>query len=91
MLEMVLKMLEGLGEDVMVDMSHDGDVRVVVQDFEGFDDDYAEVFRELDDEDAVDEVYDKLEDLCSFAEGDYVRYFHFDDFVVVWEEASMEI
>ena len=91
MLEMVLKMLEGLREDVVVDVCGDGDVRVVVQDFEGFDDDYAEVFRELDDEDAIDEVYDKLEDLCSFAEGDYVRYFHFDGFVVAWEEASMEI
>ena len=91
MLEMVMEMLEGLGEDVMVDVSRGGDVRVVVQDFEGFDDDYSEVFRELDDEDAVDEVYDRLEEMALRVEGDYVRYFHFDGFVVVWEYASMEI
>ena len=88
--EMVLEMLADLGADVEVDECG-SDVRVTVQDFEGFDDDYSEVERELDDEDAVDEVHDRLEAEASEVEGDFYRYFHFDGFTVVWGYASMEV
>jgi hypothetical protein len=89
--EMVLEMLAGLGADVDVYERMDGSIRVTVEDFEGFDDDYSEIERELDDEDAVDEVYDRLEDEASEVEGDFYRYFHFDGFTVVWGYASMDI
>lgn len=88
--EMVLEMLAGLGADVEVDECG-SDVRVTVQDFEGFDDDWYEVERELDDEDAVEAVYDRLEAEASEAEGDFYHYFHFDGFTVVWGYASMDI
>lgn len=88
--EMVLELLATLGDDVDVYVRQDGDVRVTVQDFEGFDDDWSEIEREFD-EDAVDAVEERLEDEASSAEGDFYRYYHFDGFTVVWGYASMDV
>lgn len=88
--EMVLELLATLGSDVDVYERMDGTIRVTVQDFEGFDEEWSEVEADYD-EDAVDAVYERLEAEASEAEGDYYRYFQFDDFTVVWGYASMDI
>lgn len=88
--EMVLELLATLGDDVDVYVRQDGDVRVTVQDFEGFDDDWSEIEREFD-EDAVDAVEEHLEAEASSVEGDFYRYYHFDGFTVVWGYASMDV
>ena len=88
--EMVLELLATLGSDVDVYERMDGTIRVTVQDFEGFDEEWSEVEADYD-EDAVDVVYERLEAEASEVEGDYYRYFQFDGFTVVWEYASMDI
>lgn len=88
--EMVLELLATLGSDVDVYERMDGTIRVTVQDFEGFDEEWSEV-EAGHDEDAVDVVYERLEAEASEVEGDYYRYFQFDGFTVVWGYASMDI
>lgn len=88
--EMVLELLATLGSDVDVYERMDGTIRVAVQDFEGFDEEWSEVEANHD-EDAVNVVYERLEAEASEVEGDYYRYFQFDGFTVVWGYASMDI
>lgn len=88
--EMVLELLATLGSDVDVYERMDGTIRVTVQDFEGFDEEWSEVEGDYD-EDAVDAVYERLEAEASEVSGDYYRYFQFDGFTVVWGYASMDI
>jgi len=88
--EMVLELLATLGTDVDVYVRMDGTVRVTVQDFEGFDDDWSEIEADYD-EDAVGAVYERLEAEASEVSGDYYHYFQFDGFTVVWGYASMDV
>lgn len=89
--EMVLELLATLGADVDVYERMDGTVRVTVQDFDGYDEHWSEMDRELDDEDAVEAVYERLEAEASEVSGDFYRYFQFDGFTVVWGYESMDI
>lgn len=88
--EMVLELLATLGSDVDVYERMDGTIRVTVEDFDGFDEEWSEVDGDYD-EDAVDAVYERLEAEASEVSGDYYRYFQFDGFTVVWGYASMDI
>lgn len=88
--EMVLELLATLGADVEVDECG-SDVHVTVQDFEGFDEHWSEVERELDDADAVDAVFEHLVTEALDDDGDFYHYFQFDGFTVVWGYASMDI
>ena len=88
--EMVLELLATLGADVDVYERMDGTIRVTVQDFDGFDAHWSEIDRDYD-EDAVDAVYERLEDEASEVSGDFYRYFQFDGFTVVWGYASMDV
>jgi len=88
--EMVLELLATLGSDVDVYERMDGTIRVTVEDFEGFDEEWSEMDRDYD-EDAVDAVYERLEAEASEVSGDFYRYFQFDGFTVVWGYASMDV
>jgi hypothetical protein len=87
---MVLELLATLGSDVDVYERMDGTIRVTVEDFEGFDEEWSEMDRDYD-EDAVDAVYERLEAEASEVSGDYYHYFQFDGFTVVWGYASMDV
>lgn len=89
--EMVMELLTTAGADLEVDVRSDGTVAVTVQDFEGFDEDWSEVERELDDEERVDAIEEALEQAASSVCGDYYRYFEFDGFTVQWGYASFDI
>lgn len=89
--EMVMELLAGLGEDVEVRVDREGDVHVTVQDFEGFDEHYSEIERELDDEQAVDAAQEQLEASAVAVSGDYYCYYEFEGFTVVWGYESMDI
>lgn len=89
--EMVLELLATVETDVDVEVYADGTITATVQDFEGFDDDWCEIDRLLDDSDAVDAVEERLEAEASSVDGDFYRYFHFDGFTVVWGSASMDV
>ena len=88
--EMVIEMLEGLGEDMEYFEGRDGVIHADVQDFEGFNDEWEEVFREYDHE-AVGAVYDALTEGCNTKDGDFYEAFEFDGFTVVWGYDSMNI
>jgi len=89
--EQVMELLESAGADLSVDVRSDGEIAVEVQDFEGFDDDWEEVERELDDPDRVEEIEEVLEREALSASGDYYRYYQFDGFSVCWGYASFEV
>ena len=87
--EDVMALLETLGDDVSI--SDYGDViRVTVEDFEGFDDNWSEVMRDYD-EDAVDEVLEALEAHCAEVVDDFYTDYHFDGFSVRVGYASYDI
>ena len=89
-LEMMMAVVEGLGADAEMWLS-DGVLHVDLQDFEGFDDDWSEVEREYDDEEAVGAFLEMLEAECFSSEGDYYKDYQFDGFVVRLGYASFEI
>lgn len=88
--EMVMELLATAGEDLMVS-EYDDEISVTVYDFEGFDEDWSEIIRELDDEVLVDTIYGILSIKARRVEGDFYRYFHFDGFTVCWGYASFDI
>ena len=89
--EMVLELLATAGDDLTVTVDSRGDISVTVEDFIGFDQDWNEVERELDDEDLVNAIEDKLSEACLSENGDLYHYIHFDGFSVCWGYASFDI
>lgn len=94
MLEMLLKMLEELGEDVSFDLfdyeDEDSVLYVTVEDFEGFDEDWCEIMREYD-VDAIQKVIAWLEEHCVSQEDCYSIYYYFEGFEVRFGYASYDI
>jgi hypothetical protein len=89
MLEMILAELEKLGEDVEVDVCGK-EIRVVIQDFDGFDADWCEVDRQYD-EDSVDELLSWLEEKADRVEKKFYSYYFFEDVKVSVGYASFDI
>ena len=90
--EMVMELLATAGADLDAYESYDGSrISVTVEDFEGFDDEWAEIDRELDDEELVDSIQEQLEASAVSASGDFYRCCEFDGFTVVWGYASFDI
>lgn len=88
--EMMLEMLEGLGNDVFFD-EVEGGFDVTVDDFEGFDDDWSEVERDFDDPEAVESFLDMLEEESLSHEGDFYVVYHFEGFDVELGYTSFDI
>ena len=88
--EMVMELLATAGADLKV-RALDGGISVTVQDFDGFDDSWREIDRELDDADLVDSVQEQLEAAALSVVDDYYCYYEFDGFTVVWGYASFDI
>lgn len=94
MLEMLLKMLEELGEDVSFDLfeheEEDSVLYVTVEDCEGFDENWSEIMREYD-ADAIQVVVAWLEEHCVSREDCYSIYYQFEGFEVRFGYASYDI
>ena len=88
--EMVMELLATAGADLSVDECGDR-IYVTVEDFDGFDESWDEIMRDLDDEELVDSIYEQLEASAVSASGDFYRYFDFDGFTIVWGSASFDI
>lgn len=84
--EKMWEMFQTLGNDLCVwEDSIDEDpngFRVTLNDFEGFDENWEEIDRDYDDEDAVDAFLEMLETECVSKEGDFYVTYHFDGFDV---------
>lgn len=88
--EMMVAAVEALGADASLWETKDT-LDVTLEDFEGFDDDWSEVDREYDDEEAVDAFLEMLERECVSQEGDFYVVYHFEGFDVQVGYASFDI
>jgi hypothetical protein len=89
--EMVMAQVDALGEDASYYVDRDGDLHVTLDDFGGYDEDWCEIDREYDDEEAVEAFLDLLEAEASEVSGDFYRYYQMDGFTVVVGCSSMDI
>lgn len=90
--EEVLKLLATAENDINVWEYCDGfRILVIVYDFEGFDDDWEEIYRDYDEE-LVDSIQEKLKKSAVSVDDDglYTLY-TFNDFVVEWGYSSFDI
>lgn len=88
--EMVMELLATAGRDLDFD-DCDETIYATVYDFIGFDDNWSEISRDLDDAELVASIYRTLEAEVQQVDGDFYRYFHFDGFTVCWGYASFDI
>lgn len=88
--EMMITAIEALGDDVSLWKRGDT-LDVTIEDFEGFDDSWAEVERDFDDDDAVETFLEMLDRECVSREGDFYVTYHFEGFDVQIGYASYDI
>lgn len=90
-MEMMEEQLEALCKDIsFLENTDENKLDVTVEDFEGFDEDWNEVFADIDD-DAVDKMIEWLETHCDSHEDDFYQYYTFGDLVVCLGWASYDI
>lgn len=90
-IEMMKEQLNALCEDISFwEWDDENKLDVTVEDFEGFDEDWDEVYADIDD-DAVDKMIEWLESHCDSHEGDLYHYYTFGDLVVCLGWASFDI
>lgn len=89
-IEIITAQLDRISEDSWYDVD-DNRINLTINDFEGFDDNWSEIDRELVDAKAVEEVLDWLEENADSSEGDFYEYYHFGDIVVEVSYTSFDI
>ncbi len=90
-IEMMKEQLNALCEDISFwEWENENKLDVTVEDFEGFDEDWDEVYADIDD-DAVNKMIEWLESHCDSHEGDLYHYYTFGDLVVCLGWASFDI
>lgn len=82
--------LDRISEDSWYDVNGNR-IDLTIHDFEGFDSDWSEIYREFIDEDAVGEVLDWLEKNADYIDGNFYHYYHFGDIVVEVGYTSFDI
>ena len=85
------KMVDACGVDAILERHSDGTYSLTLEDFEGFDDDWNEVEREYDNEEAVDALLEWLEDNCIDKTERLDIHYVFPDFQVTLGYASFDI
>lgn len=92
MLKMLIEKLEMLGDDVAYSFDEKEHLlHITFDDFEGFDEDWEEVYRDYTHPELVDEVMDFLDEHCLSQEGDFYHYYDFGDFVAKVGYTSFDI
>ena len=90
-MEMMKEQLEALCKDISFwEYNDENKLDVIVEDFEGFDEDWNEVYADIN-EDAVDKMIEWLETHCDSHEGNFYQYYTFGDLVVCLGWASYDI
>ena len=90
-IEMMKEQLNALCEDISFWEYYDENrLDVIVEDFEGFDEDWDEVYADIDD-DAVDAMIEWLDEHCDSHESNLYHYYTFGDLVVCLGWASFDI
>ena len=91
-MEQIIEKLETIKTDAYYYVDDDdNEIRLTIDDFEGFDEDWSEVERELENHKAVEEVLEWLEENADEVEGYYYEYYHFGEITVCVGYASFDI
>lgn len=91
MKETIIAMLEKMENDVdYTFLENEKLLDITIDDFEGFDENWEEVFRECDEE-AIDNLIEWLEENCISTYGTYYTYYEFEDFTVQLGYSSYDI
>ncbi len=88
--EMMMEALKAVEADISYEEEEDV-FEVTVEDFEGFDEDWCEIIRKLDDAEAVKAFIEMLRAECSSFEDDFYVVYHFEGFDVQLGYASFNI
>ena len=89
-IEIITAQLDRISADSWHDINGNN-IDLIIDDFEGFDDNWCEIDREYDDPEAVEEVLEWLEENADFVDGDFYRYYHFGEIVVEVGYTSFDI
>ena len=87
----LMERFETLGEDAFVFQFSETRLSLTLHDFVGFDEHWSEIYRDYDDEDAVDALLAWMGETCDYQEGDFYTDYHFGDIVVTLGFSSMDI
>ena len=90
-LEMMMNKVDELKNDASMWLDEEeNELHITIEDFEGFDEDWSEVEREVDEE-KVDAFLKMLEEECVSYEGDFYYYYEFEGFSVKLGYASYDV
>ena len=86
-----IQMVDACGVDAILERHSDGTYALTIEDFEGFDEDWAEIEREYVNEEAVDALLDWLEAHCIERDNNLYIHYVFPDFQLTFGYASFDI
>ena len=89
-IETITAQLDRISADSWYDVA-DNHIDLTINDFEGCDEDWSEIYREFVDEDAVNEVLEWLEENADCVEHDFYGRYYFGDIVVEVDYTSFDI
>ena len=89
--EMMLAAIDALDRDASLWNREDYCLDVTIENFDGYDENWSEIDRAYDDEEAVGAFIEMLDRECISCEGNYYTIYHFDDFDVRLGYASFDI
>ena len=91
-MEKIIEKLETIKTDAYYYVDDDdNEIRLTIDDFEGFDEDWSEVERELENHKAVEEVLEWLEENADHIDRDFYHYYYFGEIVVEVGYSSFDI
>ena len=89
--EQVLELLKSAGNDLLI-YEDKSKIDVTVEDFEGFDSNWCEIYRPLDNWDLVYSIKKQIKEAAvSVSKSGMCKVYCFDGFQVVWGCASFDI
>ena len=89
-IELITNQLDRISADSWYNIT-DNRIDLTINDFDGFDEDWNEMYREFVDEDLVDEVLEWLEENADYIDGDLYRSYYFGEICVEVGYTSFDI
>ena len=87
--EKMITTIKALGADASYRVSG-SKIRVDLNDFEGFDEDWDEIMRDYDDPEAVSAFEEMLEAECLRQSGDFYTTYYFEGFSPAWVSSARQ-
>lgn len=90
MFEKFMELVNACGNDVNCDLYH-GYYDLTIEDSEGFDENWCEIERDFENQNAVENLLDWLDENASSIIGEYSPIYHFDGFDVKVSYSSQDL